>query len=301
MDAWRHTLEAILDAPGVVVMLGPVDVGKTTRATAIVNAALRARHRTAVVDADTGQSDIGPPTTVGLAMPRRPASRMDRWAAAAAFFAGDTSAQQVHPYLIEGTARSVERACARGAEVIVVDTTGWVQGAAAVAAKVRKLRRIDPRHVVALQRCDEVEPILDHLPSGVAVHRLRPSPRVRHRSFDIRRTARLRRFHEYFMHARRHTLTLTALPATRLPIHHGREVPRHRMLADIPCPELRHLLVGLADQDGWLKAIGSVVDVARQSQSVTVVAPIASLAGVASLQWGVLRVGPSGLEEGRLV
>ncbi len=301
MDAWRHTLEAILDAPGVVVMLGTVDVGKTTRATAIVNAALRARHRPAVVDADTGQSDIGPPTTVGLAMPRRPATRMDRWVAAAAFFAGDTSAQPVHPYVIEGTARSVERARARGAEVIVVDTTGWVQGAAAVAAKVRKLRRIDPQHVVALQRDDEVEPILDQLPRGVAVHRLRPSPRVRHRSFDIRRTTRLRRFHEYFMHARRHTLDLTALPASRLPIHHGREVPRHRMLADIPGPELRHLLVGLADQDGWLRAIGSVVDVARQSQSVTVVAPIASLAGVASLQWGVLRVGPSGLEEGRLV
>ena len=103
------------------------------------------------------------------------------------------------------------------------------------------------------------------------------------------------------MHARRHTLDLTALPVSRLPIHHGREVPHHRRLADIPGRELRHFLVGLADQDGWLKAIGSVVDVARQSQSVTVVAPIASLAGVASLQWGVLRVGPSGLEEGRLV
>ncbi len=300
MNAWRHTLKAILDAPGVVVMLGPVDVGKTTMATALVNAALQARHRTAVVDSDTGQSDIGPPTTVGLAMPRRPASRMGQWATAAAFFAGDTSAQQVHRYLIEGTVRSVERARARGAEVIVVDTTGWVGGNAAVAAKVRKLRRIDPQHVVALQRYGEVEPILDQLPRRIAVHRLRPSLRVRQRSFDIRRATRLKRFHQYFATARRHTLVLTALSASRLPVHHGREVPQHRMLVDIPGLELRHLLVGLADQDGWLKAIGSVVDVAPSTQSVIVVAPLRSLAGIGSLQWGVLRVGPSGLEEGRL-
>ncbi len=139
MDAWRRALEAILDAPGVVVMLGPVDVGKTTAATAIASAALRAGRRTAVVDADTGQSDIGPPTTVALALPGHPARRMDHWKPAAAFFVGDTTPQDVYRYLVDGTVRSIDLAQARGARVIVVDTTGWVEGRAAVAAKARKL------------------------------------------------------------------------------------------------------------------------------------------------------------------
>lgn len=281
-------------------MLGAVDVGKSTTATAIASAAIRAHHRTAVVDADTGQSDIGPPTTVGLAMPRVPARRMDEWGASAAFFVGDTSPQGVYRYLVEGTARSVERARTHRARVIVVDTTGWVEGGAAVAAKVEKLRRIDPQHVVALQRRDEVEPILVQLPPRIAVHRLRPSRRVRRRSPGLRRAIRASRFREYFAHARTHVLDLNRLPQDRLPIYGGRVIPHDRVLAEIPGSELRHLLVGLADGEGWLKALGSVVDTVRARGAVIAMAPLRSLAGVAALQWGALRVTPAGVEEGRL-
>ena len=300
MDLWRRTVEAILDDPGVVIMLGPVDAGKTTLATAMASWVVRARRRAAVVDADPGQSEIGPPTTVGLAVPRHPARRMDEWGATAAFFVGDTSPQHVSRYLVEGTVRLVERAREREAQVIVVDTTGWVEGDAAVAAKVHKIRRIEPRHIVALQRGGEVEPILAGLPRGITVHRLVPSDRVRRRSRETRRRARAARFRRYFAGARPHTLALAALPAGRLPVYQGREVPQPRMLAEIPGAELRHLLVGLADRGGWLKAVGSVIEVGPAAQSVTVAAPLRSLGGVGSLQWGVIRVAPSGVEEGRL-
>ena len=300
VDAWRQTLEAILDAPGVVVMLGSVDAGKTTMATAIANAAVRAGRRTAVVDADIGQSDLGPPTTVGLAVPQHPATRMDEWHATAAWFVGDTAPPTVYPYLLEGADRCIARARRRRARVIVVDTTGWVEGDAAVAAKAHKLRRIDPEHVVALQRDGEVEPILDRLPRRIVVHRLRPSPQVRRRSPEERRAIRARRFRLYFSHAPRHTLALGALSAGRLPRYGGREIPQDRMLVEIPRAELQHLLVGLADRNGWLKALGSVVEADRAQQAVTVVAPLQPPGRVIALQWGVLRVAPSGIEEGRL-
>ncbi len=300
MDAWTRTLEAILDAPGVVAMLGAVDVGKTTTATAIASAVILAKRRTAVVDTDIGQSDIGPPTTVGLSMPRRPARRMREWDALAAFFVGDTSPRDVYPYLIEGAIRSIEQARARRAEVIVMDTTGWIEGSAAVAAKTRKLRRIDPQHVVAIQRHGEVEPILERLPRRIVVHRLRPSPRARRRSRAFRRAARVRRFQQYFLRARPHTLPLGRLLADRLPVYGGREVPQGGMLTLIPAWALQHLLVGLADREGWLRALGTVVAAAPDQQTVTVMAPVRSLAGVSVLQWGVLKVAPSGIEVGRL-
>jgi polynucleotide 5'-hydroxyl-kinase GRC3/NOL9 len=297
---WRGALEAILDAPGIVVMLGSVDAGKTTVATAIASAAIRAGRRTAVVDADTGQSDIGPPTTVALALPQYPARRMDQWKPVAAFFVGDTTPQAVYRYLIDGTVRSIALAQAHGAEIIVVDTTGWVQGDAAVAAKVRKLARVEPRHVVALQRHGEVEPILERLHGQVSVHRLRPSPYVRARSQEVRRAARVRRFRQYFMSGRLHALELDALPPGRLPTFDGHEIGQDRLLKDIPFAELRHLLVGLARDDERLKAVGSIVSAAPERNTVTALAPMRSLAGVAALQWGVLRVAPSGVEEGRL-
>lgn len=281
-------------------MLGPADVGKTTLAAAIANAAIRAQRRTAVVDADIGQSDLGPPTTVGLATPRRPARWMNEWRATAAFFVGDTSPHDVYRYLLEGAVRSIERVLRRRAQVIVVDTTGWVEGSAAVAAKVHKLHLIAPQHVVALQRHGEVEPILDRLPRGILVHRLRPSPQVRRRSPQLRRAIRAGRFREYFSRARRHTLALDALPAARLPRYGGGEISQDRMLVDIPGAELRHLLVGLSDRDGWLQALGSVVETAPARQAVTVMSPLRSCDGVSALQWGVLRVTPTGVEEGRL-
>lgn len=281
-------------------MLGPVDVGKTTVATAIANAALRAGRRTAVVDADTGQSDIGPPTTVAMALPRRPARGMRSWKPAAAFFVGDISPQGVYRYLVEGTARSIELARARQAEVIVVDTTGWVEGEAAVEAKVHKLRRVAPRHVVALQRHGEVEPILGRLPEQTILHRLRPSARVRPRSLQVRRATRAARFREYFADARLHTVTLETVRPDRLPVFRGREVSQDRALRDIPAAELRHLLVGLAKDDGWLRAVGSIVAAMPADQAVTVLAPARAMAGVSALQWGILRVAPSGAEEGRL-
>lgn len=300
MAAWRRALDAILDAPGVVVMLGPVDVGKTTVATAIANAAIRAGRRTAVVDADTGQSDIGPPTTVALALPLQPARRMDQWKPVAAFFVGDTTPEGVYRYLVGGTVRSIDLAKDQRAEIIVVDTTGWVEGDAAVAAKVRKLRRIAPRHVVALQRRDEVEPILERLPGPTAVHRLRPSSDVRPRSPHVRRATRVRRFRRYFMDGHLHTLKLDVVRPGRLPTFGGREVDQDRILTDIPSAELRHLLVGLARDDERLEAVGSILETAPARNTVTVLAPARSLAGVAALQWGVLRVAPSGVEEGRL-
>jgi polynucleotide 5'-hydroxyl-kinase GRC3/NOL9 len=296
----RQTVEAIPDLRGVVVMLGPVDVGKTTTATAIANAALRAGRSVVVVDADTGQSDIGPPATVGLAVAQAPVRSMEQFPPAAAFFVGDTSPRNVHRHLIEGTVRAVKWARARRVEVVVVDTTGWVEGPAAADARAQEVRRIRPQHVVALQRDAEIEPILARVPPDIILHRLHPSPEVRSRSQEVRREMRVMRFRQYFASAQRHTLDLGALPATRPAVYGGRIIPQHRMLTDIPQSALRHLLVGLADRDGWLAAMGSVVDVVPVRRAVVVVAPLGSLAGVSALQWGALRVAPSGREEGRL-
>jgi len=262
---WRQTVDAVLDAPGTVVMLGAVDVGKTTAATALANSALRAGLRPAVVDADTGQSDLGPPATVGLGLPRGPVRRMSEIPLVAAYFVGDTSPAAVYDHLVEGTARMLSRARAASAQIIVVDTTGWVEGAAAVAAKLRKIRRIQPRHVIALQRAGEVEPILAGLPGSVAVHRLAPSPRVRPRDRAARRAFRERRFAEYFADARRFVLDLRTVRADRPVLYAGRRIPQARMLAEIPEGLLRHLLVGLAGrsyEDEFLRLAAPVEEAA---------------------------------------
>ena len=112
--------------------------------------------------------------------------------------------------------------------------------------------------------------------------------------------ARAHRFRQYFASARRHVVDLAAFPTDRPAIYAGRQISQARMLAEIPAPALRHLLVGLADQEGWLAAVGSIIETTPAARTVAIAAPLRSLAGVSGLQWGVLRVAPAGTEEGRL-
>ena len=169
-----------------------------------------------------------------------------------------------------------------------------------MTAKVREIGRITPRHLIAIQRGDEVEPILARISSTTVVHRLHPSPRVRRRSPEERRAFRERVFSRYFRRARRFSLDVAMLPADRPVWYADAWIPQARMLADIPSDALRHLLVGLADQAGYLVALGTVEDVVLTAHRIDVLAPLDSLARVRTLQWGVLRVAPSGREEGRL-
>ena len=300
MVEWTETVRAVLDAPGTVMMLGPVDVGKTTAATDLASAAVHAGLTTAVVDADTGQSDLGPPTTVGVGVLGGPVCKMSDIPLLAAVFVGDTSPQPLYGYLVDGSTRLVALAQDRGSRVIVVDTTGWVEGAAAVAAKAREITRVQPRHLIAIQRGEEVEPILAKISSAMMVHRFAPSPHVRRRTPEERRAFRESVFARYFRGSRPFSVDLRRVPADRPVRYAGARIPQARMLAEIPPDSLRHLLVGLADREGYLVALGTVTHVVPSAHSVEILAPLESLAQVRLLQWGMLRVAPSGREEGRL-
>jgi len=281
------------------MMLGAVDVGKTTRAAVLANVVCRVGRRVAIVDADIGQSDLGPPTTVGLGTLDRPARRMTEIPLRAMHFVGDTSPQATQRFLTAGIRRLVATARERGAATVIVDTTGWVEGRAGIAAKLREVEAAAARHVVAIQRDDEVEPILERLPAGVLVHRLRPHPRTRPRSGVERRAFRERQFERYFRGAATRVLDLRVLRQERAVSYAGRYIAPADVVTGLPYRELRHRLVGLADDAGGLMALGTVTGVRAGGAAVDVFAPPPLQDRISTLQWGALRVSPAGREEGR--
>jgi polynucleotide 5'-hydroxyl-kinase GRC3/NOL9 len=299
-EGWQAVARAVVAAPGTVMMLGAVDVGKTTTATRIAGEAVRAGLRTAVVDADIGQSDLGPPAAVGLGFVRAPVRHIADVPPAGLWFAGDTSAPHVYRYLVEGTLALTARAGRQGAQIVVVDTTGWVEGAGA-AAKLRKIRRLRPRHLVAIQRDREVEAILAHVPAPAVVHRLRPAPGVRVRTPRERRAARERQFAEYFASARQLDLDARRVVFERPAVYGGGRVPGPRVITEVPAAALRHLLVGLVGRRGTMMAMGTIVHVEPAMHRLSVVAAGLRPGGaVRTLHWGNLRVTPEGREAGRL-
>ncbi len=207
MTPLDHALEAAARAR-VTLILGTSDTGKTSLTARLATALAARGERVAVVDADVGQSEIGPPTTVGLGRVSGALTRLGDAEVWALEFVGDTSPVRDIRETADATGRLVRRALDAGFERVLVDTGGLVEGPLGLALKRAKVRAVDPDLVLVLQRREESEPIARALESAArpTVLRLAPSPAVVRRTATRRREHRERALREYL--ARAATLTL---------------------------------------------------------------------------------------------
>ncbi len=216
---WRPAVEAAARAP-LTVVVGPIEAGKTSFVAALTTALAAAGHTVGVVDADLGQSEIGPPTTIGLGRVVRPLGRLADAELVALHFVGATSPAANVAGTLVGLATLTRRARAAGFTRIVVDTSGLVAGELGRTLKQAKIDLLEADLVVALQRGRECEHIL--APYGrdgrPAVVRLPALAAPRTRSPEARRRHREQALKAYFAAARPAALDLTRVvlraPAT---------------------------------------------------------------------------------------
>jgi polynucleotide 5'-hydroxyl-kinase GRC3/NOL9 len=159
---YEETIELAATRRGLTLLLGGLDTGKSIMAQRIVAAGIDSGLLVGLVDADVGQSCVGPPTTVGLRMcrTREDLTRESLGKADQQYFAGSTSPQGHVLPLVVGTRLMVDRARDQGAELVVVDTTGLVTGVYAQVLKYQKVALLQPDLVVGLERGAELEPLL---------------------------------------------------------------------------------------------------------------------------------------------
>jgi len=196
--AWRSITDKIMAAGRTVMVIGRVDTGKSTFCRYLASAALKRGLKTAIVDSDVGQSWIGPPTTVGMKIVAEepfPTLFPDSF-----YFVGNISPERHLLQTTVGVKRMVEAAISSGAELIITDTTGLVDGAVGKALKSSKIDLIRPDHIACFQRASELENLLRgvEINRGCSIHRLEPSRDVKKKSQDSRRAHRQGQFREYF-------------------------------------------------------------------------------------------------------
>ncbi len=111
---------------GICLLLGAADTGKTALATAIARHTASSRP-VAIIDADVGQSHIGPPTTVGWAVVDNPPADLSQLTAAGISFVGDVTPAG---HLLQLTAAITQcvRQASEAADLIIIDTPGLVRG-----------------------------------------------------------------------------------------------------------------------------------------------------------------------------
>lgn len=194
----------------VTMVIGESDAGKTTLVTALAGALAARGLAVGVVDADLGQSEIGPPTTIGLGRVRGSLARLADAEAVALQFVGATSPAGNLPATLAGIRKMLERARAAGLDRVLIDTTGLVAGELGRVLKQAKIELADPDLVVCLERAGECEHIVRPYPplARPAVLRLPVPGAARSRGPEERRRYRQGRLQAYFASARPVTLDL---------------------------------------------------------------------------------------------
>jgi polynucleotide 5'-hydroxyl-kinase GRC3/NOL9 len=147
-----------------IVVLGEVDTGKTFFSTYLANRLLGKLKRTAILDCDTGQSDIGPPGAFGMLLMKKAVVFLAEEPPTHLYVTGSHS-PSLHFLPTVTALEAMRRKAVEEADALIVDTTGWVQGDGGRALKKAKLDLLDPCLVVLMQRGTELEHLVRHLPA----------------------------------------------------------------------------------------------------------------------------------------
>jgi polynucleotide 5'-hydroxyl-kinase GRC3/NOL9 len=262
---------------GTLLVIGAPDMGKSTFAQYLFQRLCAESDCVAYLDGDPGQSRLGPPTTMTMAVSVNGDQSFppqgQRWRS----FVGAVSPRgHMLPMLVSGS-RLTQAAQGVGAETIVYDTTGLVDPAqGGTALKLAKIDLLRPTVVFAIQRGQELEALLLPLRRSrrVRVVDLQPSPARQMRDRPTRQDYRASKFAKYFASARS-------------------LVVDWRRLAVLPSPRfILNRLVALEDANGFTLGLGMVKQVDGKIRQVTLETPLSSLDKVDALRLGDLVLEP---------
>ncbi len=260
---------------GRFLLLGAADTGKTTLLNALAYR-LAQSQPVALVDADVGQSHIGPPATVGWAVIDSQTAARPEYPAKGIAFVGDITPVGHLLQLTAAMVVCVEQA-AQAADVVLIDTPGLVTGGAACTLWWTVQQLVRPQWILAVQREDEMGEVLRGLHPGVsAIELIAAPPQLRRKSPEARQEHRRRLFEDYFQGAAAHTLDFRALAV---------QTTRGLM------PEnTTGRLVGLSDATGRDIAIGVIEQWRQEKAKGTVRAPKLDVQRVRCLTVGDARI-----------
>lgn len=177
-EEWDELVERIKREKDTrIIIFGEMDTGKSFFATYIANKLIESGQRVGVIDTDIGQSDIGPPTTMGFALLEKPILFLHKAKVHHIEFVGSLSPALHFIPTIISFAKITKRAVSES-DITIVNTNGWVHGDGGRALKIAKIDIFEPDIIVLLQREDECEPLVKTVFPQSRVVRLKVSKQV---------------------------------------------------------------------------------------------------------------------------
>lgn len=243
---------------GICLILGAADTGKTTLA-AVLAGRLAQGRTVGFIDADIGQSHIGPPTTVGWAIVEKPEVDFSQLTPCGISFVGDITPVGHLLQLTAAITQCVQQISGL-AELIIIDTPGFIAGPAAAALWWTVQRILRPKLILAVQQNDELSDILMGLQNlDSQIELTKSSSQIPAKSTQARRSYRQKQFNRYFRDACIYNIGLNniAIQASRR----------------LSVESLAGRVVALRDEKGTDLAIGLINDWQGDKDNVVFRAP----------------------------
>lgn len=289
--SWREAGSALVElGEGIAVVIGGADTGKTTLCTFLSNYLLFKNRQVAVVDADIGQTDLGPPTTMAAGEVSANVTNLSQVKPSERLFIGLTSPGHAKDKVI----RSIKRLVGchnKPGKTVIVNTDGWVSGSEAALYKLQMLDELRPDITLGIGGSD-ISPILQ---AGNRTTLLVGSPdMIKERTRLDRRELRSLGYQKYLAGASlktfrvdgvklRHCLTPENLDLNR--------VPR------VQIENLKDAVVGFLDADDFLQEIGILKDAVPSARTVRIRSRILNIPS--KIEIGDVKLNNDGRELGR--
>ncbi|MEM2901552.1 MAG: Clp1/GlmU family protein [Candidatus Bathyarchaeia archaeon] len=230
-----------------VMVLGAVDAGKSSLCTYLSNIFFEKMGKAYILDLDLGQSNLGPPTTLGLGEVRSYIKSLGEACTLALYFVGSNTPHNALNKVFRGV---VKLTTVGLTAPLIINTDGWISDELAVSYKLRLIELIKPKALVALG--EEANKLLTA--SEVTAFKAQTPPYVLRRSREDRRIIRERRFYEYLKNGRPRFFNLKSLT------YEGLRDEKESLRS----------LVGLLNSEGWLLGIGVVKELSLKKCYVKV-------------------------------
>jgi polynucleotide 5'-hydroxyl-kinase GRC3/NOL9 len=313
-----------------VLILGQMDTGKSFFAAYIANKLLKKGLCPAVLDGDPGQSDVGIPGTLGLVVLKKQVVFLNETKPSAISLVGSHSPGLHLMPTIVGIKRLAEIGL-RKADIVIVNTTGWVQGDGGRLLKRAKMEILSPDVAVLLQRGAELE----HLVKGFdpeKVVRFHVSKKASYTSPEERKNLREEVTQKYFKQAKIVRLpfrkiatdrcyfktgteikvpgtlyaerlsgyegTLVVTQKARLPESVKKLANKLGNIRNVVAGDEVGMLVGLLDRKGDTLGLGRIEKIDYKKKEIFLLTPVGDKEKIKVVQFGSLKITPQGREIG---
>ena len=289
--SWREAGSALVElGEGIAVVIGGADSGKTTLCTFLSNYLLFENRQVAVVDADIGQTDLGPPTTMAAGEVSAKVTNLSQVKPSERLFIGLTSPGHARDKVIRSIKRLVDCHNKPG-KTVIVNTDGWVSGSEAVLYKLQMLDELQPD--ITLGIGGSISPILQ---AGNRTTLLVGSPdTIKERTRLDRRELRSLGYQKYLDGA-----SLKIFRVDGLKLRHFL-TPENLDLNRVPRAQIENLkgaIVGFLDADGFLQEIGILKDAVPSARTVKIWSRILNIPR--KIEIGDVRLNNEGQELGHI-